>query len=103
MVGGGTYEYLGPVGNSANNLFGANYGNKNGIGIVIDPSKESWNPKMDAFISRNPDGTIEWCGPYASDQYAASGSGGCRKRPQSRRAPSKSTTTAVRRCAARPT
>ena len=76
MVGGGTYEYLGPVGNSANNLFGANYGNKNGIGIVIDPSKESWNPKMDAFISRNPDGTIEWCGPYASDQYAASGSGG---------------------------
>ena len=34
MVGGGTYEYLGPVGNSANNLFGANYGNKNGIGIV---------------------------------------------------------------------
>ena len=76
MVGGGTYEYLGPVGNSANNLFGANDGNKNGIGIVIDPSKESWNPKMDAFISRNPDGTIEWCGPYASDQYAASGSGG---------------------------
>ena len=76
MVGGGTYEYLGPVGNSANNLFGANYGNKNGIGIVIDPSKESWNPKMDAFISRTPDGTIEGCGPYASDQYAASGSGG---------------------------
>lgn len=76
MWGGGTYEYLGPIGNNVNYFFGANYGNKNGCGVVIDPAKESWNPTMDEFISRNPDGTIEWCGPYAANQYAANGTGG---------------------------
>ena len=76
MWGSGTYEYLGPIGNNANNLFGANFGNKNGIGVVIDPAKESWNPMMDDLVSRNPDGTIEWCGPYAANQYAANGTGG---------------------------
>ena len=63
MWGGGTYEYLGPVGNNASYIFGANFGNKNGIGVVIDPAKESWNPLMDDLVSRNPDGTLEWCGP----------------------------------------
>lgn len=76
MWGGGTYEYLGPIGNNAGYLFGANYGNKNGIGIVIDPAKESYNSLMSDLVSRNPDGTIEWCGPYAENQYAASGAGG---------------------------
>ena len=41
MWGGGTYEYLGPVGNNASYIFGANFGNKNGIGVVIDPAKKS--------------------------------------------------------------
>lgn len=76
MFGSGTYEYLGPIGNNANNLFGANFGNRNGIGVVIDPSKESWNSAMDNLVSHNPDGTIEWCGPYAANQYAANGTGG---------------------------
>ena len=76
MFGSGTYEYLGPIGNNPNNLFGANYGNKNGIGVVIDPTKESWNSAMDNLVSHNPDGTVEWCGPYAANQYAASGTGG---------------------------
>ena len=76
MWGGGTYEYLGPIGNNVNYLFGANYGNKNGIGIVIDPSKESWNPLMNDLVSRNPDGTIEWCGPYAADKNVGCGTGG---------------------------
>ena len=76
MWSAGTYAYLGPIGNNKNFLFGANYGNKNGIGIVIDPSKENWNSSMDNLVSHNPDGTIEWCGPYATDQYAANGSGG---------------------------
>ncbi|WP_337756754.1 DUF5689 domain-containing protein [Alistipes sp.] len=77
MWGGGTYEYLGPVGNNASYIFGANFGNKNGIGIVIDPSKESWNPLMDNLVSHNPDGTLEWCGPYAADtKYVGCGTGG---------------------------
>ena len=77
MYGGGTYDYLGPVGNNASYYFGANYGNKNGIGIVIDPNKESWNPLMDDFVSHNPDGTLEWCGPYAADtKYVGCGTGG---------------------------
>ena len=76
MWGGGTYEYLGPVGNNASYIFGANFGNKNGIGVVIDPAKESWNPLMDDLVSRNPDGTLEWCGPYAKDKNAANGTGG---------------------------
>lgn len=76
MWGAGTYDYLGPVGNNASYYFGANYGNKNGIGVVIDPSKESWNPLMDDLVSHNPDGTLEWCGPYAADPNAASGTGG---------------------------
>ena len=50
--------------------------NKNGIGVVIDPAKESWNPLMDDLVSRNPDGTLEWCGPYAKDKNAANGTGG---------------------------
>ncbi len=75
MWGGGTYEYLGPVGNNASYIFGANFGNKNGIGIVIDPSK-SWNPLMDNLVSHNPDGTLEWCGPYAADtKYVGCGTG----------------------------
>ena len=27
-------------------------------------------------MSRNPDGTLEWCGPYAKDKNAANGTGG---------------------------
>lgn len=77
MWGGGTYDYLGPIGNNVNYWFGANYGNKNGVGIVLDPTKEHYNSSMEKLVSFNPDGTIEWCGPYASDtQYVGCGTGG---------------------------
>jgi len=76
MWGAGTYEYLGPGGNNANYLFGLNTGNKNGIGVVIDPAKEHYNSLMSDFISTNPDGTIEWCGQYASNKYAGYGAQG---------------------------
>jgi len=73
MWGAGTYEYLGPVGNKATNLFGLNWGNKNGLGIVIDPAKEHYDTEHSAMLkllSYNPDGTLEWCGPYATSTDA---------------------------------
>lgn len=74
--GGGTYAYLGPMGNSAANLFGANYGNKNGIGCVLDMTKEHYSSDMASFVSTSPDGVVEWCGPYASNAYVGCGTGG---------------------------
>lgn len=74
--GGGTYDYLGPSGNNVNYQFGANYGNKNGVGIVLDPTKEHYNAAMSDLVSQNPDGTIEWCGQYASNKYAGYGAAG---------------------------
>lgn len=76
MWGGGTYEYLGPIGNNASLLFGANFGNKNGIGCVLDLSKEHYNETMKDLVSFNPDGTVEWCGPYATNTNAGYGAGG---------------------------
>lgn len=83
MWGAGTYEYLGPIGNSTTRLFGDNWGNVNGLGIVLDPAKEHWNTSnatMASLLSHNPDGTIEWCGPNATNKDAvnnsAKGAGG---------------------------
>lgn len=74
LWGAGTYEYLGPIGNNASYMFGDNWGNHNGLGIVIDPSKEHYNPSMEAYVSHNPDGTIEWCGPNATSKDAVNNS-----------------------------
>ena len=77
FYGAGTYDYLGPVGNGADKHYGANYGNMNGCGIIIDPAKESWNSLHNDWISHNPDGTKEWCGPYAANTtYVGCGTGG---------------------------
>lgn len=78
MYGAGTYDYLGPLGNNEGYAFGYNVGNKNGCGIIIDPAKEhySQDSRMLEFISNNPDGTIEWCGPYAKNAYAGNGAAG---------------------------
>lgn len=73
MWGAGTYEYLGPMGNNVNYMFGLNWGNQNGLGIVIDPAKEYYytgTTAMANLISYNPDGTIEWCGPNAKSTDA---------------------------------
>lgn len=73
--GSGTYDYLGPMGNNKSYMFGDNWGNFNGIGVVIDPAKEHYNPSMSQFVSNNPDGTIEWCGPNASSKDVVNNSG----------------------------
>jgi len=78
MWGAGTYEYLGPMGNNEKYLFGLNAGNVNGIGIVIDQTKEHFNTSdaaLTKLLSYNPDGTLEWCGPNATST-AAVGDGG---------------------------
>ena len=75
MSTNGNYCYLGPVGNNENNHFGANYGNMNGCGMIIDTSKEHFvdDATLGACLSRNPDGTIEWAGPCASATAVAQG------------------------------
>ncbi|MBO4670650.1 MAG: BACON domain-containing protein [Bacteroidales bacterium] len=73
MWGAGTYEYLGPMGNKDSYMFGLNWGNKNGCGIVIDPAREHYDTEHAALlnlVSFNPDGTIEWCGPNATSADA---------------------------------
>lgn len=72
--GAGTYDYLGPIGNSSNYIFGDNWGNRNGIGVVLDPAKEHYNPVMSSLVSNNPDGTVEWCGPNATSKDAVNNS-----------------------------
>lgn len=62
LYGIGTYDYLGPIGNSTKYMFGDNWGNRNGIGVIIDPLKEFYNSSMSSFVAKNPDGSIEWCG-----------------------------------------
>ena len=71
-----SFEYLGPKGKSEKFYFGKHVGNENGLGIVLDPSKESWNPQMDALVDviTDPAHPI-WCGPNATDPscYITSG------------------------------
>lgn len=80
MWGGGTYDYLGPMGNNKNYMFGDNWGNHNGVGIVLDMTKEHYNTKMDDVVSHNPDGSVEWAGPNAKStdvvNNSARGAGG---------------------------
>lgn len=76
MTSSGSYSYLGPVGHLATCMFGLNVGNKNGIGCVLDTKKEHYNSLMEDLISKNPDGTIEWCGQYAPDPNAGHGPSG---------------------------
>ena len=74
MYDGQTFCYLGPVGNGTNKaLFPSvdkNNTNKNGCGIILDLSAgRDQVPEVSKYadmISRNPDGTVEWAGPYAS-------------------------------------
>ena len=85
MWGSGNYPYLGPCGNqAAPDWYKAiydpenNYGNKNGIGIVIDPAKEHFNTEdkaLSELLSYNPDGTLEWCGPNAVSTTATGDNG----------------------------
>jgi hypothetical protein len=63
----GEWCYLGPIGNGVNPDFGKHVGNENGCGIILDLTKEHYNSNMSAWVSHNPDGTVEWAGPYATN------------------------------------
>ena len=62
-----TFDYLGPKGKNDKYLFGKHIGNENGLGIVLDPAKESWNHRMDALVDMSTPGRPQWCGPQAAD------------------------------------
>lgn len=67
-----TFSYLGPIGNNEKYMFGLHKGNDNGIGVILDPEKEHW-PQWASWqnlLSTSPDGTLEWCGPYATSEDA---------------------------------
>lgn len=70
MWSGGSFEYLGPMGTNVNYMFGLNVGNVNGLGIVLDMEKEHYSADMASLVSFNPDGTVEWCGPHATNSNA---------------------------------
>lgn len=61
------FDYLGPKGKNDKYLFGKHVGNENGLGIVLNPSKESWNHRMDALVDTSDPAHPQWCGPHASD------------------------------------
>lgn len=78
MNGAGNYPYLGPIGTSPSFIFGGNYGNVNGCGMVIDTAKEHYSNAgtLSQLISHNPDGSIEFLGQYATNAYAGHGAAG---------------------------
>ena len=78
MSTAGNYAYLGPVGTSETYYFGANWGNVNGCGMIMDPAKEHWieDNTLGKCISRNPDGTMEWGGQFAEAAAVGHGAAG---------------------------
>lgn len=64
----GAFDYVGPIGNNKNNMFGLHVGNQNGLGIIIDKSKESWSTDMADFVDQSGS-RPQWCGPKASSKY----------------------------------
>ncbi len=68
MAPAGSFDYLGPIGNNKNNLFGLHVGNQNGLGIILDRSKEYWSAEMSDLVD-NTGARPQWCGPKASSKY----------------------------------
>lgn len=62
-----TYSYLGPMGISANGLFGRNVGNVNGLGIVLDPLHDRWSSEMEDWVAPLG-GSQEWLAPATTDE-----------------------------------
>ena len=62
------YSYLGPMGVDGNSMFGVNYGNINGLGIIIDPEKEYYNEEMGDWVATNRAGELEWLAPSTTDE-----------------------------------
>lgn len=61
-----TFSYLGPMGLSGT-MFGENTGNVNGLGIILDPEKDHYNPEMEDWVGSSSNGT-EWLAPSTSDE-----------------------------------
>lgn len=64
-----TFDYVGPKGKNDKYLFGKHIGNQNGLGIVIDPAKESWNHRMDHLVDVSDPAHPQWCGPSAASPF----------------------------------
>lgn len=58
------FSYLGPIG-LAGSMFGSNTGNLNGLGIVLDSSKDRYNPEMSEWVGEH-NGTMQWLAPSTS-------------------------------------
>ena len=58
------FSYLGPIG-VAKSIFGANKGNVNGLGILLDSDKDRYNPEMEEWVG-NDNGVPEWLAPSTS-------------------------------------
>lgn len=58
------FSYLGPIG-LAGTMFGANTGNVNGLGIVLDSDKDRYNPEMSEWVGEF-NGTRQWLAPDTS-------------------------------------
>lgn len=58
------FSYLGPIG-LAGTMFGANTGNLNGLGIVLDSDKDRYNPEMSEWVGEF-NGTRQWLAPETS-------------------------------------
>ena len=66
----GTYDYIGPKGKGTKFPFGHHEGNENGLGILIDPEKESWDDQLaETLLDRTTAGVTQWCGPAATSPY----------------------------------
>ena len=60
------FSYLGPMGISANGMFGYNPGNINGLGLLLDPEKDHYNPEMADWVGQF-NGNMEWLAPQTTD------------------------------------
>ncbi len=62
-----TYDYAGPKGKNDKYLFGKHIGNENGLGIVMNPARESWNARMETLVDATDPSHPQWCGPNAAE------------------------------------
>ena len=70
----GSFDYVGPKGSNKNYMFGLHYGNQNGLGIILDPTKERWSTDL-ADLVDNTGARPQWCGPNAPSIYCFYGDG----------------------------
>lgn len=63
------FDYAGPKGKNDKYLFGKHVGNENGLGIVLNPAKESWNSRMNLLMDTSDPSHPQWCGPNAESPF----------------------------------